>query len=971
VDGAVGSDIIAGPVSFYIRFTVDSTSEDITGFSSGFRIYSPDGASWGVPLAESLGGLEDYFNLVHGINYYSADGMAADTIGFFGISLSPPPMPAGYDDVVLRIDIEPTLSDTGLTICLDSSFFPSNPWKWISPASSQAEPSWDGPHCFTITACSDPTDTDGDGIPDLCDACPLDPDNDADGDGVCGDIDNCPAIANPLQENNDSDILGDSCDNCPLVTNPGQEDGDGDGDGDACDPITMAFDASPRVGPAPLTVSFSDLTSSQSPIVQWDWDFGDSESSSLSDPTHEYTQPGFYSVVLIVSDGLLSDTLFEFAYILVSDTTSSPSGYFDKVLGPVADVFYMQAADLDRDNHIDLVYSGINAFGLYVAYGRSDGTFDAPIDYLSVRQTAITLDFVDSDTLMDIIAVPNFESSLHVLLNDGSRGFTIVDVSHATTNVPSVATGFFNNDEHLDIIVTGDRILHGDGTGSFPSSTTLPDLFKTVAVSDFDADGFDDYVAGVSDSIAIYLNDGFGNFTRSSATFAGASTFSASTANALADFNHDGASDFAVVTPHYPIHQESVLRIGLGDGSGGIAQVTEQPIGGVAYSVVTTDVDRDGTLDVAVSNITDNRLEVFFGDSLGGIRDSVSFNWGTDDYYALVTADIDRDGNPDFATGSFLSVGNIVLAISNLPKQEILLDEMIVTGYDQTSVQVTNPSGFGISNLSRTVAGSDFWRLDSDADNTVDQQSVDYNLKYGEYRIAISLEPDAGPASTLTAGVRINGLAKVSLFDNYSTATILSNRMGGTASDSLIFYYTVDSVSRFYPPNGEPIGDRTPAFNWSGLTTGSEVSFRFQLDRYFDFNSPIYDQSGLTSPIFTPASPLGLDSIFYWRFLSFDGVNYTDTSRTMAAFITVVICCDGRTGNVDGIGTYPTEIDLSDLGLMVDFLFQPPGTVILPCEQEADVDALGGTNPVDLSDLGILVDFLFLPPGSITLPSCP
>jgi hypothetical protein len=74
-----------------------------------------------------------------------------------------------------------------------------------------------------------------------------------------------------------------------------------------------------------------------------------------------------------------------------------------------------------------------------------------------------------------------------------------------------------------------------------------------------------------------------------------------------------------------------------------------------------------------------------------------------------------------------------------------------------------------------------------------------------------------------------------------------------------------------------------------------------------------------------------------------------------------VTCCDGRTGNIDLVG----------VGGLVDFLFLPPGSVTLPCVDEADVDALGGVNPVDLSDLGILVDFLFLPPGSVTLPDCP
>jgi len=58
----------------------------------------------------------------------------------------------------------------------------------------------------------DQTDTDGDGIGDVCDACPNDPDNDVDGDGVCGDLDNCPTVANGDQADTNNDGEGDACD---------------------------------------------------------------------------------------------------------------------------------------------------------------------------------------------------------------------------------------------------------------------------------------------------------------------------------------------------------------------------------------------------------------------------------------------------------------------------------------------------------------------------------------------------------------------------------------------------------------------------------------------------------------------------------------------------------------------------------------------------------------------------------------
>jgi hypothetical protein len=58
--------------------------------------------------------------------------------------------------------------------------------------------------------------------------------SDSDSDGVIDVCDNCPANANTNQADADADGVGDVCDNCPNP-NPGQEDTDGDGLADACD----------------------------------------------------------------------------------------------------------------------------------------------------------------------------------------------------------------------------------------------------------------------------------------------------------------------------------------------------------------------------------------------------------------------------------------------------------------------------------------------------------------------------------------------------------------------------------------------------------------------------------------------------------------------------------------------------------------------------------------------------------------
>ena len=75
----------------------------------------------------------------------------------------------------------------------------------------------------------------------------------------------------------------------------------------AVGPPTADFDAVPGIGPAPLSVAFTDL--STGPPSSWLWEFGDGATSGLQHPVHTYTEAGVYSVTLTVTNGGGSDSL--------------------------------------------------------------------------------------------------------------------------------------------------------------------------------------------------------------------------------------------------------------------------------------------------------------------------------------------------------------------------------------------------------------------------------------------------------------------------------------------------------------------------------------------------------------------------------------------------------------------------------------------------------------------------------------
>ncbi len=115
--------------------------------------------------------------------------------------------------------------------------------------------------------------------------------------------------------------------------------------------VVADFDADITEGEAPLAVNFTDTTVSTETISSWAWDFGDSGTSTVQNPSHTYDVPGKYAVTLTIESGGVVDSMTKVEFInatkpvvpLVADFDADPlSGiapldvaFFDQSTGDI------------------------------------------------------------------------------------------------------------------------------------------------------------------------------------------------------------------------------------------------------------------------------------------------------------------------------------------------------------------------------------------------------------------------------------------------------------------------------------------------------------------------------------------------------------------------------------------------------------------------------------------------------------
>ncbi len=166
-------------------------------------------------------------------------------------------------------------------------------------------------------------------------------------------------------------------------------------------PVT-SFDATPRNGPVPLTVQFSDT--SMGVPEEWAWSFGDGVISTLQNPRHTYTREGRYPVSLTVQNEFGGHTRISQGFITVTpakardvalksgrDGRISPGGFIEcSITQPGSSIkIGGQAINLPEGSRVRLVVEGDGKGKVSIRDGAILAfSFDRVVMYVDGRATA-------------------------------------------------------------------------------------------------------------------------------------------------------------------------------------------------------------------------------------------------------------------------------------------------------------------------------------------------------------------------------------------------------------------------------------------------------------------------------------------------------------------------------------------------------------------------------------------------------
>ena len=224
----------------------------------------------------------------------------------------------------------------------------------------------------------------------------------------------------------------------------------------------------------------------------------------------------------------------------------------------------------------------------------------------------------------------------------------------------SIDVGDYNADGRLDVLIGGqmDMVLtpfanSGDGNWTQQDDGIIMGRASTLQgyFVDINRDGFLDLIANLRDGVWVYLGDGNGGWTDSSAGLPVESGTNESPFSLdWGDFNNDGFVDLALCTVG---NSDSRIYAFAGDGTGNWTDSSEGlPTSGTAYRTIKlADMNQDKYDDIVGITPQSGIIETYLATETGGWVKSQNTLQGNAQGHRLEVGDFDHNGHRDIIAG--------------------------------------------------------------------------------------------------------------------------------------------------------------------------------------------------------------------------------------------------------------------------------------------------------------------------------
>jgi len=280
--------------------------------------------------------------------------------------------------------------------------------------------------------------------------------------------------------------------------------------------------------------------------------------------------------------------------------------------------------------------------------------FTSPVSYPGISPFVVAAGDFNQDGKMDLVCADN---NLVMLLGNGDGTFKPAVTYHLAAAPYEILPADFNRDGKLDLAIrdsspaTGISILFGKGDGSFEQPLTYAVAGSRWVVADLNRDGWPDLVGrtGIlpdNSNAVVLLNDGKGGFQKPTSY----SLPRNSSLLRVKDVNGDGKPDLVAVSKGGAYNADGTISVLFGNGDGTFRlpiNSTSQWGSSDPLSIVIEDFDRDGKVDIAV---TDAFITVVKGNGDGTFGAPVFQTRLANTSADLKVADFNGDGRLDLVS---------------------------------------------------------------------------------------------------------------------------------------------------------------------------------------------------------------------------------------------------------------------------------------------------------------------------------